>query len=285
LGLRITAALLLGLFFASCSPEHFPLVVIHGRTYLEGRDALGRAVRFSVDTGSDRSFLSRSWVEEVGGQVTPGSPGSWGGIRLFAQWRERAKRVPVPEGVPAVLEGLPAARGSPSSPLAGAVPTVGLLGTDVLWDWSIDFRGEVPYLVHGSVSTTGRTVGQVLVQDDGRFAVSVEDGVESSLPGRAVVDTGSPFPVVLFQGDPPQGVYSVQNARSPLTANGTLTRFFSIGDFHVGRFRFPTLALSGEFAGARILLLGTPALQALGAIVDLRDWNLILSPRVPESKR
>lgn len=283
---RSSGLFLLLAALAACTPEHYPMTVIHGRTYLEARDSTGRLVRFSVDTGSDRSFLSRAWVESVGGRVVAGPPGSWGGIRLFAQWRELARNVPVPQGIPPFLEGLPVARGGPSSPLSGAVATVGLLGTDVLWDWALDFRGDIPELIHGPAPepTKGRVVRQVLFQDDGRFAVGVSESGEggSSLPSRAIVDTGSSFPAVLFQRDPPAGFSSLENPRSPVTANGTPTRFFGVSDFRVGRVPFPVVVLAGQFDGPPIMLLGTPALQALGAVVDLRNWNLVLSPGRPE---
>jgi hypothetical protein len=272
------AALFVWAALVGCDQERYPLKILHGRTYLEGRDKTGQIVRFSVDTGSDRSFLSRSWVQSVGGRVVPGPPGSWGGIRLFAQWRESAREVPVPDGVPRFLEDLPVARGGPFSPLAGPVSTVGLLGTDLLWNWSLDFRGEVPFLVRSRVDPAVR---QLLFQDDGRFALAVSEGGagENLLPSRAVVDTGSPFPLVLFQSDPPAGLFSLENSRSPVTANGTVTRFFGLGNFRVGRALLPSVALSGEFSGARILLLGTPALQALRAVVDFKDWNIVLAPR------
>jgi hypothetical protein len=269
------------LLASSCQVERYPLAVLSGRTYLEGRDRTGALVRFAIDTGSDRSFLSRSWLYQVGAQVAPGPPGAWVGVRLATRWRSVAYKVPVPQGVPRFLEGLPAADDGPLSPLAGPVPTVGLLGTDLLWDWSLDFRSEVPWLVHGSVDAgaTGRP-RFILFQEGGRYSIGFTawSNGTASLSGRAVVDTGSPFTLLLFQNEPPFGIETVTNSRSPVTANGTSTLFFGIDEIRIGRASLgPAVGLVGQLDGPNVILLGTPALRAFGAVFDLKDWSLSLN--------
>ena len=270
------------LLAVSCGVERYPLVILHGRTYLETQDQTGRLVRFAVDTGSDRSLLSRSWVEQIGAHVLPGPPGSWGGVRLSTRWRSVARGVPDLPGVPRFLEGLPAADDGPLSPLAGPVPTVGLLGTDLLWDWAVDFRGDIPWLIHGTPDEAARDrIKVTLFQDGGRYTAGLFAQVDQAVPlsGRAVVDTGSPFSLLAFQRDPPYGVETFTNPRSPVTANGTTTRFIGLDEVHIGKARLgPVVGLAGELNTPGVLLLGTPSLRALGAVVDLKAWALTVNP-------
>jgi hypothetical protein len=152
---------------------------------------------------------------------------------------------------------------------------VGLLGTDVLWDWSIDFRKDPPRLVRGIVADEGPgRIRETLYQDGGRYTVRVASGEADSLPHRAVVDTGSPYPLLLFQSRPPEDVPVLANPRSPLTANGTATSFFSLPNFQIGAAApGTTVGLVGEVAGPSVFLVGTPALMARHAVLHLGNWT------------
>lgn len=274
----------------SCAPERYPLEIRSGKAFLVTHDRTGQEVWFAVDTGSSSSFVHKAWAVRAGGRLVDGPPAVWSGFNLWDEGSHRLEGLAPLPGVPNMVNGLAVMDDPGRSPLDDPFPVVGLLGTDVLWDWVLDFRGDTPWLVHGAVDDPRQDdrIPYDLKISGGHYTLSmqwypgpdVDHATQVTWTNELIVDTGCPAALVGFMSEPPK-VGGVVNQRGP-SANGLTTILVPFDGFRVGSFLVPPfLGLVGVTGGSgSTFLTGPPALRALRAVVDLRHRTFSFSRQV-----